>query len=59
MDINVIRGLLTAVMLVLFVSLCGWLWFARAKSDFDEAASLPLRGSEPDGNTNDISEAKQ
>ena len=59
MDINDIRGLLTAVMLVLFVTLCGWLWFARSKSDFDDAASLPLRDGEPEGNSNDISEAKQ
>ncbi len=59
MDINDFRGVLTAVMLLLFLALCGWLWIARSKSDFDEAASLPLRDDEPSGVKSDSTEAKQ
>ena len=60
MDINDFRGALTAVMLLLFLVLCGWLWLARSKADFDEAASLPLLDDEaPSGVTGNSKEAKQ
>lgn len=59
MDINDFRGVLTAVMLLLFVALCGWLWLGRSKADFDDAASLPLADDERSDANGNSSEAKQ
>ncbi|MDX2410417.1 MAG: CcoQ/FixQ family Cbb3-type cytochrome c oxidase assembly chaperone [Woeseiaceae bacterium] len=42
MDINVLRGLLTAVLLFAFLGLCVWAWSSRRKADFDASAALPL-----------------
>jgi cytochrome c oxidase cbb3-type subunit 4 len=45
MDINVVRGLLTAALFALFVGLCVWAWSGRRRADFESAAQIPL---EPD-----------
>lgn len=42
MDINDIRGLLTAVLLFSFIGLWIWAWSSRRKADFDASAALPL-----------------
>ena len=42
MDINDLRGLLTAVLLFSFVGLCIWAWSSRRKADFEATAALPL-----------------
>ena len=42
MDINDLRGLLTAVLLFSFVALWIWAWSNRRKVDFDAQAALPL-----------------
>jgi cytochrome c oxidase cbb3-type subunit 4 len=42
MDINDLRGLLTAVLLFSFIGLWKWAWSTRRKDDFDASASLPL-----------------
>jgi len=42
MDINDIRGLLTAVLLFSFVALWIWAWSKRRKAEFDVQAALPL-----------------
>ena len=42
MDINDLRGLLTAVLLFSFLGLCVWAWSSRRKADFDASAALPL-----------------
>ena len=42
MDINDIRGFLTALLLFSFVGLWIWAWSSRRKADFDASASLPL-----------------
>ena len=42
MDINLFRGLMTALLLVLFVGVWVWAWLPSRKRDFDEAARLPL-----------------
>lgn len=46
MDAGLLRGIFTALMLVLFLGICIWAYSARRKSAFDEASRLPL---EPDG----------
>lgn len=42
MDINVLRGLLTALMLFSFLGLVFWAYSGKRKSDFQEAAALAL-----------------
>ena len=42
MDINVFRGIVTGVLLGLFVWLVIWAWSKSRKPAFDEAARLPL-----------------
>jgi len=42
MDINDLRGLLTALLLLAFVGLCFWAWSGRRRADFEASALLPL-----------------
>jgi cytochrome c oxidase cbb3-type subunit 4 len=42
MDINDLRGLLTAVLLFAFTGVCVWAWSSRRKAEFDASAALPL-----------------
>ena len=42
MDINEIRGILTAVLLFSFIGLWIWAWSSRRKADFEASAALPL-----------------
>jgi len=42
MDINDLRGFLTAVILFAFVGLFAWAWSSRRKADFEASAALPL-----------------
>jgi len=42
MDINDLRGLLTAILLFSFLGLCVWAWSSRRKADFKASAALPL-----------------
>lgn len=43
MDINLIRGVITAVLLVLFVGLVIWAYSRKRRKEFEEAANLPFR----------------
>jgi cytochrome c oxidase cbb3-type subunit 4 len=47
MDINTFRGIVTGVLLVLFVSLIAWAWSKARHKDFEAAARLPLDDEEP------------
>ena len=42
MDINDLRGFLTAVLLFSFVGLVIWAWSSRRKAEFEASAALPL-----------------
>ena len=42
MDINTVRGLITAVLLFAFIALCFWAWSRKRKPEFDAAAQIPL-----------------
>jgi cytochrome c oxidase cbb3-type subunit 4 len=44
--IGFVRGILTAVLLVLFVVLCVWAWSDKPRADFDRAARLPFEDDE-------------
>lgn len=42
MDIDLLRGILTAVIFIAFIGIWAWAWSARRKKDFDASAALPL-----------------
>lgn len=48
MDINVFRGIVTGVLLVLFLWLIAWAWSSRRKEKFEAAARLPLEDKDPE-----------
>ena len=43
MDINVFRGIVTGLLLGLYVWLVFWAWSRGRAEDFDEAAQTPLQ----------------
>lgn len=47
MDMPLVHGLWTAVLLVIFIGIVVWAWGRKRKRDFDEAARLPLEDDEP------------
>ncbi len=42
MDINDLRGLSTALLMISFIGLCFWAYNGKRKQSFDEAARLPF-----------------
>ena len=46
MDIGTFRGVMTAVLMVLFIALVFWAYSRHRKEDFDAAARLPLDDDE-------------
>jgi len=50
MDINDVRGALTAIIFFAFIGIWVWAWSKRRKADFEASAALPL---EEDGRLND------
>jgi cytochrome c oxidase cbb3-type subunit 4 len=46
MDINDLRGLSTALLMIAFIGLCFWAYSSKRKKTFDEAANLPFADEE-------------
>jgi cytochrome c oxidase cbb3-type subunit 4 len=42
MDINVLRGIIAAVSLLVFLGIVMWAWSGRQRKRFEEAARLPF-----------------
>jgi len=42
MDINDVRGILTAIIFFAFIGIWVWAWSKGRKKDFDASAALPL-----------------
>ena len=42
MDMGMVRGLITAAVLILFLGIWAWSWSRKRSDDFDAAAQLPL-----------------
>jgi len=42
MDMGLVRGLITAAILVLFVGIWAWSWSRKRHTDFEAASQLPL-----------------
>jgi len=49
MDINDLRGISTAFLMVAFIGLVIWAYSSKQKKPFDEAANLPFADEEEDG----------
>ena len=54
MDSGTASGLMTAVLIVLFIAIIAWAYSSRRRKDFDEASRLPLDDGSgpPDDKTN-------
>jgi cytochrome c oxidase cbb3-type subunit 4 len=50
MDINDLRGISTALLLVAFIALVIWAYSSKRKQSFDEAANLPFADEPGKGN---------
>ena len=46
MDINDLRGLSTAFLLIAFIGLCFWAYSKKRHRSFEEAANLPFADEE-------------
>jgi len=42
MDIGIVRGLLTVILLALFLGVWAWSWSRKRGAEFDAASQLPL-----------------
>jgi len=58
-DIGVFRGIVTAVLLVLFVGLWFRSWSRKRKDEYDEAARMPLGDDQRPPETNHEREQHQ
>jgi len=48
MDTGILSGIVTAVLLIVFLGIVAWAWNRRRKPDFDAAARLPLDDNDGD-----------
>lgn len=46
MDINVFRGVMTLVTMLLFVVLCIWIYSKKNKATYDKASKMALEGND-------------
>ena len=49
--IGVINGLMTLLLIILFLGICAWAWSKSNKSKFEEMAKLPLNDDIESGET--------
>ena len=54
MDINTLRGILTALAMIAFIGVWIWAWSKKRKRSFDEAANLPFADDDIDQNSKGI-----
>jgi len=47
MDVELVRSLMTVLLLAVFVGIWMWAWSSRRRDRFEEAALIPLRDEEP------------
>ncbi|PIP78224.1 MAG: CcoQ/FixQ family Cbb3-type cytochrome c oxidase assembly chaperone [Gammaproteobacteria bacterium CG22_combo_CG10-13_8_21_14_all_40_8] len=48
MDINTLRGIMTGLLIVVFIALFIWAYSKKRHDDFNEAALLPFTGDDLD-----------
>ena len=47
MDMGLFRGVLTVILFVAFIGMWIWAWSSKRRSDFEQAANLPLQDEPP------------
>lgn len=47
MDMSLLRGIATIVVMTAFIGICLWAYSGKRKKQFDEAANLPFADEEP------------
>ncbi len=51
MDLGIARGIITVIVLALFLGILAWSWSRKRSTDFDAASLLPLEDDHrPSGN---------
>ena len=58
MDIGLFRGLVTAILLGLFIGLWFWSWSKKRQPEFDAASQLPLEDDDNPSAYNDETEQR-
>ena len=53
MDSGTASGIMTAILIVVFLGIVVWAYSSRRRKDFDEASRLPLDEGEHDHKTNE------
>ena len=53
MDINIIRGVLTIVLIIAFLGLVVWAWSSKRKETFDKLSQIPLEEDDGQAPEND------
>lgn len=48
-DLPTLRGIATVVLLIAFLGIVAWAWSSKRKTEFEEAANLPLGNDETPG----------
>lgn len=57
-EINIVRGILTLILMLAFIVLVVWLYGKRHKHTFDRAARMPLEDDAPAANLSHGQQAK-
>jgi cytochrome c oxidase cbb3-type subunit 4 len=53
-DLPTLRGIATVLLLIAFLGIVAWAWSSKRKSEFEQAANLPLGNDErPGGDDSD------
>lgn len=55
MDINLFRGILTVILLVLFIGLCIWVFSKKRKKQYEDAAKMALDNREAKHSKEEVS----
>jgi cytochrome c oxidase cbb3-type subunit 4 len=53
MDSGTASGVMTAILIVVFLAIVAWAYSSRRRKDFEEAAHLPLEDGDDEHKTNE------
>lgn len=59
MDINILRGIATIIVMSTFLGICWWAYIYRSKESFNEAAQSPFADEALDGVSGEVSSASR
>ncbi len=53
MDSGTASGVMTAILIIVFIGIIAWAYSSRRRRDFEEAARIPLEDETPSENKDD------